>query len=90
MPTDVLCYIQPVPPEDQNGPITGYQVRYKTISQPAFSSLSVKGDTQESVNITGLSPWRLYTVTMAAETDAGIGQFSQTLTAKTAAEGILV
>ena len=65
---------------DQNGPITGYSVRYGEMGSGAET---VSGEDSRMTTISGLTKETVYTVEVAAETSAGTGVYSLTLTIQT-------
>ena len=71
------------PCADQNGPITGYSVRYGVVgSESQLRPLS--GDSSGGMTtISGLSRKTLYTVEVAAETSADIGVYSDAIVFET-------
>ena len=70
-----------VPCADQNGPITGYSVRYGEMG--SGSTQTVSGEDSIMTTISGLTKETVYTVEVAAETRAGTGVYSLPLTIKT-------
>ena len=70
----------PVEPcADQNGPITGYSVRYGVMGNESTQNKAVSGDSIMTT-ISGLTKETVYTVEVAAETRAGTGVYSLPLT----------
>ena len=70
----------PVEPcADQNGPITGYSVRYGEIGSGNTQNKAVSGDSGMTT-ISELTKETVYTVEVAAETRAGTGVYSLPLT----------
>ena len=73
----------PVEPcADQNGPITGYSVRYGVMGIVSTQIETVSGDSKMTT-ISELTKETVYTVEVAAETRAGTGVYSLPLTIKT-------
>ena len=73
----------PVEPcADQNGPITGYSVRYGEMGSGSTQTETVSGDSRMTT-ISGLTKETVYTVEVAAETRAGTGVYSLPLTIQT-------
>ena len=71
----------PVEPcADQNGPITCYSVRYGEMGSGSTQTKTVSG---EDSTISGLTKETVYTVEVAAETRAGTGVYSLSLTIQT-------
>ena len=79
----------PVEPcADQNGPITGYSVRYGEVGSGSTQNKTVSGNSIMTT-ISGLTKETVYTVEVAAETSAGTGVYSLPLTIQTPdSEGI--
>ena len=79
----------PVPAMDRNGIITNYDVTY---SQSTFQSLqpsvtvSVQGD-NESVTLTGLEEYVVYSITVRAYTAIGPGPYSPLQNRRTLEDG---
>ena len=67
---------------DQNGPITGYSVRYGEMGSGSTQAEAVSGDSRMTT-ISGLTKETVYTVEVAAETRAGTGVYSLPLTIQT-------
>ena len=73
----------PVEPcADQNGPITGYAVRYGVMGSGSTQNKTVSGDSRMTT-ISELTKGTMYTVEVAAETSAGTGVYSLPLTIQT-------
>ena len=73
----------PVEPcADQNGPITGYSVRYGVMESGSRQAEAVSGDSRIT-KISELTKETMYTVEVAAETSAGTGVYSHPLTIQT-------
>ena len=66
----------------QNGPITGYSVRYGEMGNENTQNKTVSGDSSMTT-ISGLTKETVYTVEVAAETSAGTGVYSDPLTIQT-------
>ena len=76
----------PVEPcADQNGPITGYSVRYGEMGSGSTQNKTVSGEDSRMTTISesGLTKVTVYTVEVAAETRAGTGVYSLPLTIQT-------
>ena len=75
----------PVEPcSDQNGPITGYSVRYGEMGSGSTQNKTVSGDSSGGMTtISELTKETVYTVEVAAETSAGSGVYSIPLTIQT-------
>ena len=71
-----------VPCVDQNGPITGYSVRYGVMGSGSTQAGAVSGDSRMAT-ISELTKETVYTVEVAAETRAGTGVYSLPLTIQT-------
>ena len=73
----------PVEPcADQNGPITGYSVRYGEMGSGSTQNKTVSGDSRMAT-ISELTKETVYTVEVAAETRASTGVYSLPLTIQT-------
>ena len=73
----------PVEPcADQNGPITGYSVRYGEMGSGSTQAEAVSGEDSRMATISGLTKETVYTVEVAA-TRAGTGVYSLPLTIQT-------
>ena len=70
------------PCADQNGPITGYSVRYGEMGSGRTQNKAVSGDSRMTT-ISELTKETVYTVEVAAETRAGTGVYSLPLTIQT-------
>ncbi|XP_065910272.1 protein sidekick-2-like isoform X2 [Dysidea avara] len=65
------------PPEiDHNGPLTGYQIRFRQVGR----STSTVSTSSTSYTLTGLTAYVQYTVQVAAVNSDGTGPFSSSLT----------
>ena len=71
-----------VPCADQNGPITGYSVRYGEMESGSTQNKTVSGNSMMTT-ISGLTKETVYTVEVAAETSAGTGVYSLPLIIQT-------
>ena len=61
----------------RNGDITGYSVRYGEMGSDERTVEMVSGDLSGGmITISGLSPVTVYTIEVAAETNAGTGVYS--------------
>ena len=74
MSTSITVQWGTVPCADQNGPITGYSVRYGEMGSGSTRNESATGN--EEV-ISGLKTSTNYTVEVAAETSVGRGDYSE-------------
>ena len=70
---------------DQNGPITGYSVRYGEMGSGSTQNKTVSGEDSRMTTISesGLTKETVYTVEVAADTRAGTGVYSLPLTIQT-------
>ena len=74
----------PVEPcADQNGPITGYSVRYGEMGSGSTQAEAVSGEDSIMTTISELTKETVYTVEVAAETRADTGVYSLPLTIQT-------
>ena len=76
----------PVEPcADQNGPITGYSVRYGEMGSGSTQAEAVSGvdSRMTTISESGLTKETVYTVEVAANTRAGTGVYSLPLTIQT-------
>ena len=64
----------------QNGPITGYSVRYGEMGSGSTQNTTVSGEDSIMTTISGLTNETVYTVEVAAETRAGTGVYSLSVT----------
>ncbi|KAK2157272.1 hypothetical protein LSH36_194g05016, partial [Paralvinella palmiformis] len=81
---------QPVPVKLQYGALLGYVVYYRLAdTELPLSEQHVKPTTMETM-LTGLLPWRYYTISMAAYNAAGSGLRSGVRRVRTLAEGCKV
>ena len=71
------------PCADQNGPITGYSVRYGEMGNGTTQNNTVSGKDSRMTTISELTKETVYTVEVAAETRAGTGVYSLPLTIQT-------
>ena len=74
MSTSITVQWATVPCADQNGPITGYSVRYGEMGSGSTQTESAVGN---EVVISGLQTTTNYTVGVAAETSVGRGDYSE-------------
>ena len=63
-----------VPCADQNGPLTGYSVRYGEMGSGSTQNENATGN---EVVISGLKTFTYYTVEVAAESSVGRGDYSE-------------
>ena len=74
----------PVEPcADQNGPITGYSVRYGEMRSGSTQNKTVSGEGSRMTTISELTKETVYTVEVVALTSAGTGVYSLSLTIQT-------
>ena len=72
------------PCADQNGPITGYSVRYGEMGgSESTQNKTVSGEGSRMTTISELTKETVYTVEVTAETRAGTGVYSLPLTIQT-------
>ena len=77
-----------VPCSGQNGPITGYLLYY---TNTRFSdTVNITGEDNRQFNLTTLTPYTNYTVTVIAYNDGGTGPASKEVIQQTAEAGKLV
>ena len=84
--TAISVWWGPVEPcADQNGPITGYSVRYGEMGSGSTQNKTVSGEDSRMATISELIKETVYTVEVAAETEtsAGTGVYSLPLTIQT-------
>ncbi len=75
------------PPErDQNGIISVYYVRYRSVF---YSTEEVVNTTNTSITLLDLEEFEEYSIAIAAATDAGIGPYSVDMVVTTAEAGKL-
>ena len=67
----------------QNGPITGYSVRYGEMGSGTTQNKAVSGEDSRMTTISELTKETVYTVEVAAETRAGTGVYSILFTIQT-------
>ena len=74
-----------VPCSGQNGPITGYLLYY---TNTTFSdTVNITGGENSQYNLTTLTPYTNYTVTVTAYNDGGTGPISNEVSQKTEEAG---
>ena len=79
--TAISVWWGPVEPcADQNGPITGYSVRYGEMGSESTQYKTVLGVDSRMTTISELTKGTVYTVEVVAETRAGTGVYSLPLT----------
>ena len=78
--TTVELSWQPPPQSSRNGIIINYAAQYSSVDQV---SDSVVNSTSTQVMITGLHPYTNYTFSVAAETSAGLGPYSDSVLVET-------
>ena len=78
-PTSIMVTWDMVPPIDQNGVITMYEVLYEpqeTFNGSIMSNTTTVDGTARAVNLTGLEEYVNYTISVRAYTSAGEGPYS--------------
>ena len=78
-PTSIMVTWDVVPPIDQNGDITMYEVFYEpleTFNGTIMSTTTTVDGTARAVNLTGLEEYVNYTISVRAYTSAGEGPYS--------------
>ena len=74
----------PVEPcADQNGPITGYSVRYGVMGSGELNTADVDGGSVMTTTLSNLSPSTAYSIEVAAVNDGGTGEYSEPLIEET-------
>ena len=74
----------PVEPcADQNGPITGYSVRYGVMESGELNTADVDGGSVMTTTLSNLSPSTAYSIEVAAVNDGGTGVYSEPLIEET-------
>ena len=79
-PTSIMVTWDMVPPIDQNGVITMYEVLYEpqeTFNGAIMSNTITVDGTARAVNMTGLEEYVNYTISVRAYTSAGEGPYSE-------------
>ena len=71
------------PCADQNGPITGYSVRYGEMGSGGTQNRLVSGEDSRMTTISELTKETVYTVEVTAVASAGTGVYSLPLTIQT-------
>lgn len=66
---------EPPPKEDQNGPITGYKIRYRKVKTPV--QMETTPGNSRHFELTGLEKLAAYQVKIAAMTINGTGPFTE-------------
>lgn len=76
-----FCYLQPPPPEQWNGDILGYALRYRLANYPDIPWIIVNVTEPRSRNflLEDLITWREYEIQVAAFNERGKGVFSKAL-----------
>ena len=72
-----------IPCSNQNGPLLHYNISYTPDGGTTTTAALSIGNNQ----LTGLTPCTNYTIKIAAENDAGIGDYSPSLTVITSGSG---
>ena len=86
-PTSIMVTWDIVPPIDQNGVITMYELLYEPLETcGAIVNTTVDG-TARAVNLTGLEEYVNYTISVRAYTSAGEGPYSDGVTVVTFEDG---
>ena len=74
----------PVEPcSDQNGPITGYSVRYGVMESGELNTADVDGGSVMTTTLSNLAPSTAYSIEVAAVNDGGTGVYSEPLIEET-------
>ena len=60
----------------RNGDITGYSVQYREVGSGGTQTMSVSGGSVTEVMISSLMPSTTYSIQVAAENSAGVGNYS--------------
>ena len=82
--TSVTVTWDPPPTESQNGIITGYFINVTLLeNEEVFQIFSVT----KILFINTLKPFRTYNFVIAAQTNAGVGPYSRTVTTRTPEDG---
>ena len=68
---------------DQNGPITGYSVRYGVMGSGSSQTVTVSGASETETIISDLMPSTTYVVQVAGMNGNGTGVYSSTVSALT-------
>lgn len=71
-----------VPPIDQNGPITSYEVLYQTTLNGISETVTVSG-TELSTTLRELEELTSYNISVRANTSAGAGPYSEKMEEQT-------
>ena len=81
-----------VPCSGQNGPITGFFLYYTntTFRDTSTSTVNITGEDNREYNLTTLTPYTNYTMTVRAYNDAGTGLASSVVIQQTEEAGKLV
>ena len=80
--SSITVHWEPVDCIHQNGDITGYSVRYRSLRIGSTHTKNITNVTAETI-ITGLYPTTTYSLEVAAVNSAGIGVYSSTIYAIT-------
>ena len=77
MSTSITVQWGAVPCADQNGPITGYSVRYGEMGSGSSQTVTVSGASVTEVTLSSLLKYTNYSVRVAAVNSADTGVFSE-------------
>ena len=91
-PTSIMVTWEMVPPIDQNGVITMYEVLYEpqeTFNGAIMSTTTTVDGTARAVNLTGLEEYVNYNISVRAYTSAGEGPYSEGIIEMTNEDGEL-
>ena len=80
----------PVPPIDQNGVITQYEVEFNqtTFSEVSMYNTNTVNSTTLMVDLTGLEEYVLYSIRVRAYTSVGAGPYSGLVMERTQEDGL--
>ena len=85
--TEMMVTWGEVPPIDQNGIITIYEVQYEPLQFMESLSTLVTNTTDMAVNLTNLQEYVEYNISVRAYTFIGFGPFSTEITERTFEDG---
>ena len=80
--SSITVHWGPVDCIHRNGDITGYSVQYEEMESGSIQTMSVTSSVTE-VTISSLVPSTTYSIQVAAETSAGVGNYSDPLIVNT-------
>ena len=88
--TSVQVSWDPVPPIDQNGVITQYEVEYNqtTFSEVSMYNTTTVNSTTLMVDLTGLEEYVVYSIRVRAYTSVGAGPYSDVVMERTQEDGL--